>query len=103
MQRQGAAHAGAYAPRLRARDAEPLLAADPAQQAVGLELADRFPDGRAIDAELPRQIHFGGQGVAGAQRAGDDALLDDVRDLAVRRMIVEGCEQIGHYLLSHDT
>ena len=89
MQRQCTAHAGAHAPRFRARDPQPLLAAYPAQQAVGFQLADRLANGRPIDAELPRKVGLRGQRIAGAQGAPDDALLDDIRDLAVGRLIVE--------------
>ncbi len=100
VQRQRAAHARADAPRLRAGDPQPLLAAPAAEQTVGLQFADGLADGRAVDAELTRQIRFRGQGIAGAQRARDDALLDEIGDLAVGRVIVERQEQIGHSALS---
>ncbi len=63
---------------------------------MGLEFADRLANGRAVDAELARQIGLGGQRIAGAQRAADDALFDEIGDLAVGRVIVERHEQIGH-------
>jgi hypothetical protein len=45
---------------------QPLLAAHPAEQAVCFQLADCLADGRAIDAELARQIGLRGQGIAGS-------------------------------------
>ncbi len=96
MQRQGAAHAGTDLLRLRAGDPQPLLAAHPPQQSVGLQFTNGLANGGAVDPKLARQIRLRGQRIAGAQSAGDDALFDDVRDLAVGRMVVERREQVRH-------
>ena len=65
---------------------------DPAKQAMGLQFADGLAHGGAVDAELAREVGLRGQCIAGPQHPIDDAPFDDVRNLAVCRMIVERLE-----------
>ena len=82
--------------RFGARDAQALFAAAAPEQPLGFQFSNGLAHRGAVDAELARQIGLGGQRIARAQRALDDALLDDVRDLPVGRMIVQRLEQVAH-------
>ena len=61
MERECPTHPGTDVPRFGAGDPQAFLAASAAEQALGLQLADGLANRGAVDAELTREIAFGGQ------------------------------------------
>ena len=75
------------------RDHHELGAALAFQHAIGLELAQRFAHGAAVNAELPRQLHLRRQPVAGIDGARGDAVEQGGGHLAVGGLDLDGLER----------
>src|SRR4029077_9963749 len=84
-------------------DRHELRARTALHQSAALELAQRLPDCRAIDAELPRQLGLRRETLALAPRPSENPLADRRRHLAVGRLEQERGEFDAHPAASNSS